>query len=189
MSHNKVLQLSQAALIAALAYVGFQFLRIDIPVGDERTAIHLGNTMVVLGALLLGKWGGFAGAVGLTLADLTSGYATTAPKTFILKLIMGFVASFVSRKIYHIDRETNIKKQTRIALVASIAALGLNVILDPLAGYLYKTYVFGIPQDISLTIAKISSLATLVNTIVSTMAVVIIWPALSHALEKSNHSL
>ena len=85
MSHKKILQIVQGALIAALAYVGFQFLRIDIPVGTERTAIHLGNTFVVIGALLLGGWGGFAGAMGLTLADLTSGYVTSAPKTFLLK--------------------------------------------------------------------------------------------------------
>ena len=89
MSHKKILQIVQGALIAALAYVGFQFLRIDIPVGTERTAIHLGNTFVVIGALLLGGWGGFAGAMGLTLADLTSGYVTSAPKTFLLKMIIG----------------------------------------------------------------------------------------------------
>ena len=46
MEHKRILQLTQCALIAALAYVGFQFLRIDIPVGTERTAIHLGNTFV-----------------------------------------------------------------------------------------------------------------------------------------------
>ena len=40
MEHKRILQLTQCALIAALAYVGFQFLRIDIPVGTERTAIH-----------------------------------------------------------------------------------------------------------------------------------------------------
>ena len=57
MEHRKILTLTQCALIAALAYVGFQFLRIDIPVGTERTAIHLGNAFVVLGALLLGGWG------------------------------------------------------------------------------------------------------------------------------------
>ena len=73
------LRLTQAAMIAALAYIGFQFLRIDIPVGPERTAFHLGNTFVVLGALMLGGgWGGAAGAIGLTLADLTSGYVTSA---------------------------------------------------------------------------------------------------------------
>ena len=49
---NSSLRLTQAAMIAALAYIGFQFLRIDIPVGPERTAFHLGNTFVVLGALL-----------------------------------------------------------------------------------------------------------------------------------------
>ena len=64
MENKNVNRLTQCAMIAALAYVGFQFLRIDIPVGTERTAIHLGNTMVVLGALLLGSWGGFAGAHG-----------------------------------------------------------------------------------------------------------------------------
>ena len=101
MEHKRILQLTQCALIAALAYVGFQFLRIDIPVGTERTAIHLGNTFVVLGALLLGGWGGFAGALGLTMADLTSGYLTSAPKTFLLKLVIGLIATLVSRKFFH----------------------------------------------------------------------------------------
>ena len=93
MEHKKILTLTQCALIAALAYVGFQFLRIDIPVGTERTAIHLGNTFVVIGALLLGGWGGFAGAMGLTMADLTSGYITSAPKTFLLKLAIGLITT------------------------------------------------------------------------------------------------
>ena len=55
MSTNKNLtkKLAQAALLAALAYVGFQFFRIDIPVGTERTAFHFGNAFVVLAALLL----------------------------------------------------------------------------------------------------------------------------------------
>ena len=95
MEHKKILQLTQCALIAALAYVGFQFLRIDIPVGTERTAIHLGNTFVVIGALLLGGWGGFAGAMGLTMADLTSGYITSAPKTFLLKLAIGLITTLL----------------------------------------------------------------------------------------------
>ena len=151
MSHKKTLQIVQGALIAALAYVGFQFLRIDIPVGTERTAIHLGNTFVVIGALLLGGWGGFAGAMGLTLADLTSGY----------------------------------KAQTKIALIAAIASLGCNVILDPLVGYFYKTYIFGIPQDLSATLAKIGSVTTLVNTIASSIFVFVIWPALYSALGKT----
>ena len=185
MSHKKILQIVQGALIAALAYVGFQFLRIDIPVGTERTAIHLGNTFVVIGALLLGGWGGFAGAMGLTLADLTSGYVTSAPKTFLLKMIIGLIATYVSRRVFHIEKEPGIKAQTKIALIAAIASLGCNVILDPLVGYFYKTYIFGIPQDLSATLAKIGSVTTLVNTIASSIFVFVIWPALYSALVKT----
>ena len=185
MEHKRILQLTQCALIAALAYVGFQFLRIDIPVGTERTAIHLGNTFVVVGALLLGGWGGFAGALGLTMADLTSGYVTSAPKTFLLKLVIGLIATLVSRKIFHIVKEPGVKAQAKIALFSAIAALGLNVVLDPLFGYFYKTYIFGIPQDLSAALAKIDSAATLVNTVVSTVLVFILWPALYTALAKT----
>ncbi len=171
MEHKRILQLTQCALIAALAYVGFQFLRIDIPVGTERTAIHLGNTFVVLGALLLGGWGGFAGALGLTMADLTSGYLTSAPKTFLLKLVIGLIATLVSRKFFHIEKEPGVKGQAKIALLSSAAALGVNVFLDPLFGYFYKAYIFGIPQDLSAALAKIGSATTLVNAVASTLLV------------------
>ena len=185
MEHKKTLKLTQCALIAALAYVGFQFLRIDIPVGTERTAIHLGNTFVVIGALLLGGWGGFAGAMGLTMADLTSGYITSAPKTFILKLVIGLITTLVARKLFHIEKEPGIKAQTKIALCASAASLGCNVVLDPLFGYFYKAYIFGIPQDLSAALAKIGSATTLVNAVASTIMVFLLWPALYTALARS----
>ena len=177
--------LVMCAQIAALAYVGFQFLRFDIPVGTERTAIHLGNTFVVLGALLLGGWGGLAGAIGLTIADLTSGYVTSAPTTFLLKLIMGLIATLISRKVFHIDRETSVKGQTKIAAFSAIAALGCNVVFDPLIGYFYKTYVIGMPQDFSATLAKIGAGTTLVNAVMSSIFVVVIWPALYAALTRA----
>ncbi len=186
MKNKNLMRLTQCALIAALAYVGFQLLRIDIPVGTERTAVHMGNTFVVLGALLVGGvWGGLAGGLGLTIADLTSGYVTSAPKTFILKMIMGLIAGFVSQKIMHKEQKHTPKEQTKVALVSSIVALGVNVVLDPLFGYFYKTYLFGIPQDMAATLAKIGSAASLVNAIISTAVVTVIWPALYAALKKS----
>ena len=154
MEHKKILRLTQCALIAALAYVGFQFLRIDIPVGTERTAIHLGNTFVVIGALLLGGWGGFA-------------------------------TTLVARKFFHIEKEPGIKAQTRIALCASAVSLGCNVVLDPLFGYFYKAYIFGIPQDLSAALSKIGSATTLVNAVASTVMVFLLWPALYTALARS----
>ena len=185
MEHKKILTLTQCALIAALAYVGFQFLRIDIPVGTERTAIHLGNTFVVIGALLLGGWGGFAGAMGLTMADLTSGYITSAPKTFLLKLAIGLITTLVARKFFHIEKEPGIKAQTRIALCASAVSLGCNVVLDPLFGYFYKAYIFGIPQDLSAALSKIGSATPRVNAVASTARVFLLWPALDTALARS----
>ncbi|MBQ6663672.1 MAG: ECF transporter S component [Firmicutes bacterium] len=182
---KKTLKIVECALIVALSYIGFQFLRVDIPVGTERTAIHLGNTFVVLGSLLLGGWGGFAGAMGLTIADLTSGYVTSAPKTFILKLVIGLLATLVSRKFFKIEREHSVKAQTRIAAIAAAVSLGVNIVLDPLFGYFYKAYIFGIPQDLSATLSKIGSVTTLVNAVISTILVFVLWPALYSALSKA----
>ena len=59
--------LAMAAMFAALCYIGFTFFKIDIPVGMEKTAFHLGNVFCVLAALFLGGfWGGMAGAIGMT---------------------------------------------------------------------------------------------------------------------------
>ena len=50
--------IAQAALCAALCYVGATFIKIDIPVGTERTMFHFGNVFCVLAALLIGgEWG------------------------------------------------------------------------------------------------------------------------------------
>ncbi len=40
--------IAQAALCAALCYVGATFIKIDIPVGTERTMFHFGNVFCVL---------------------------------------------------------------------------------------------------------------------------------------------
>ena len=141
-----------AALMAALCYIGFAFFRIDIPVGSEKTAFHLGNVFCVLAALLLGGfWGGMSGAVGMTIADLTSGYVTSAPKTFLLKLCIGLVAGFVAHKIFRISKEDSRKVALPVATAVScFAGMAFNVVADPVVGYFYKTYVLGVPQQAAL---------------------------------------
>ena len=59
-------------LMAALCYVAFTFLKIPIPTfGGDMVALHIGNAFCVLAALLLGGfYGGLAGALGMTIADL-----------------------------------------------------------------------------------------------------------------------
>lgn len=184
---QKTARITQAALFAALAYIGFQFFKIDVPVGPEKTAFHLGNVFVVLGALLLGgSWGGIAGAIGLTIADLTSGYVTSAPKTFLLKLCIGLITGFVAHHIFHITASgTSKKKITAATITACISGMVFNIIADPLVGYAYKYYLFGIPQDIAEALAKMSALTTSVNAILTVIASTILYTALRPILAKS----
>ena len=49
---NPVLRLCVIGLMAALAYVSFTYLKINIPTPGGYTAFHLGNTFDVLAALL-----------------------------------------------------------------------------------------------------------------------------------------
>lgn len=183
---DRVKRLAYAALFAALAYIGFQFFRFDLTVGSEKTAFHLGNTFVVLAALFLGgTWGGMAGAIGLTIADFTSGYVTSAPKTFFLKLCIGLIVGLVAHTICHISRAQSSKKILRTAIIAAICGMAFNFVADPLVGYFYKKYLFGLPQDIAKTLAKLSSLTTGVNAILSVIFAVILYSALRPALEKS----
>lgn len=132
-------KLAQAGLLAALCYIGFAFFKIDIPVGPEKTAFHLGNVFCVLAALLLGGyWGGLAGAIGMTIADLTTAYVTSAPKTFLLKLCIGLIVGLVAHKIFHLSKEHSVKYVTGVTILASACGMAFNVVADPLVGYFYK---------------------------------------------------
>lgn len=177
-----------AALMAALCYIGFSCFRIDIPVGSEKTAFHLGNVFCVLAALLIGGfWGGMSGAVGMTIADLTSGYVTSAPKTFVLKLCIGLVSGFVAHKVFHISKDTARRVSLPIATVlSSLAGMAFNVVADPVVGYFYKTYVLGVPQDAAAIWAKMGAVTTLVNAIVAVIVATVFYLALRPALKRSN---
>ena len=188
---NSTRKIVLAALMAALCYIGFAFFRIDIPVGSEKTAFHLGNVFCVLAALLLGGfWGGMSGAVGMTIADLTTGYVTSAPKTFLLKLCIGLITGLVAHKIFHISKEAERKVPLPVATVlSSLAGMAFNVVADPVVGYFYKTYVLGVPQDAAAIWAKMGAVTTLVNAIVAVITSAIFYLALRPALKKNRLSV
>lgn len=183
---SDVRRLAMAGLLAALCYIGFAFFKIDIPVGPEKTAFHFGNVFCVLAALLLGGyWGGLAGAVGMTIGDLTTSYVTSAPKTFLLKLCIGLITGLVAHKLLKLSREHSAKYVTGATIAASVCGMAFNVVADPLVGYYYKTYLLGVPQDIASTLAKIATLTTGVNAIVAVIASTIFYLALRPALKKA----
>ena len=181
-----VKKLAQAGLLAALCYIGFAFFKIDIPVGPEKTAFHLGNVFCVLAALLLGGyWGGLAGAIGMTIADLTTAYVTSAPKTFLLKLCIGLIVGLVAHKIFQLSKEHSAKYVTGVTILASACGMAFNVVADPLVGYFYKMYLLGVPQDISKALAKISTVTTGVNAIIAVICASVFYLALRPALKKA----
>ena len=183
---EKLLRVTQAGLLAALCYIGFAFFKLDIPVGTSSTAFHLGNVFCVLAALLLGGfWGGLAGAVGMTIGDLTTIYVTSAPKTFILKFCIGLIVGLVAHKIFHLVKCTDKGKIIGVTVFASVCGMAFNVVADPLVGYLYKTYLLGVPQDITKALLKIAQLTTSVNAVVAVVCASIFYLALRPALKKA----
>ena len=139
----------------------------------------------MLAALLLGgTWGGLSGAVGLTLADLTSGYVTSAPKTFFLKLCIGLIVGFIAHRIAKINESKDKKYIFRWSVLASVAGLGFNVIADPVVGYFYKQYILGQPQEVASVLAKWSTMTTFVNAVVSTILVAVVYNAMRPILIK-----
>lgn len=187
--NNQTLRkLCMAALFAALCYIGFTYCKIDIPVGGEKTAFHLGNVFCVLAALFLGGfWGGMAGAVGMTIADLTTAYVTSAPKTFVLKLCIGLITGFIAHKVFHLSRDEQRKVTLPVATVVSCAGgMAFNVVADPVVGYFYKTYVLGIPQQAANIWVKMGAVTTAVNAVVAVIAATVFYLALRPALKRSN---
>lgn len=179
--------IAQAALCAALCYVGATFIKIDIPVGTERTMFHFGNVFCVLAALLLGgAWGGLAGAVGMTISDLTTAYVTSAPKTFFLKLCIGLIVGFVAHKLFKLSKEHSVKYVTIATVVSSICGMLFNVVADPVVGYFYKTYLLGVPQDLAKALAKVGAVTTSVNAVIAVIVASIIYLALRPVMKKSD---
>lgn len=182
MNHKKqtILKLTQTALLAALCFVSFTFLQIKIPVGSDATSLHIGNAFCVLAALLLGGlYGGLAGAIGMTIADILDPiYIVGAPKTFVLKLCIGLIVGLVAHKYAKINESNNKAYIFRWSLIATIAGLAFNVVADPLVGFFYKQYILGQPQELAQALAKMSAITTFVNAVVSTILVVILYNVL-----------
>ena len=148
--NEKVYKIVVTGLMAALCYVAFTYLKIPIPTfGGDMVALHIGNAFCVLAALLLGGgYGGLAGSLGMTIADLIDpAYVTSAPKTFVLKLCIGLVTGFIAHRIAHITENHDNKYVFKWTVVSSIAGLGFNVIMDPIAGFFYKNYILGVESS------------------------------------------
>lgn len=91
MRDTKLQKFTRYAMLVALTTV--MTMVIQIPSPATNGYVNLGDVVVFLGALMLGKKGGFiVGSVGSSMADLLLGYAHYAPITFIVKGLEGYIA-------------------------------------------------------------------------------------------------
>lgn len=94
---SRIRLLVMTGLFAALGCVATMVLQVPSPTGGY---MNLGDTVVILGAYLLGPvWGAVAGGVGPALADLLSGYPMYVPATLVIKAVIGVVAAVLYRAL------------------------------------------------------------------------------------------
>ncbi|MEG0215874.1 MAG: ECF transporter S component [Hungatella sp.] len=185
---EKVYKIVITGLMAALCYVAFTFLKIPIPTfGGDMVALHIGNAFCVLAALLLGgTYGGLAGALGMTIADLLDPvYITSAPKTFILKFCIGLITGLIAHKIAKITEEHDRAYLFKWTLISSVTALGFNVIMDPIVGYFYKNYILGIESSAAKIMSTWAAGVTFINAIAGTIVVMVVYLAVRPVLKKA----
>ncbi len=187
MRNNNIMKLTLAGMFAAMAFVCFSYLRIEIPMGGGLTGkIYIGHTFIILSALLLGaKYGALSGAIGLTLADILAGYTTSAPPTFLAKFILGWTVAFVAHKIYNLAAETSTGKTIRIVLTAAIIGSVVNVITEPIIRYSFKYFILGVPHQIAYLSAVNCGISMAISGVFSVVLTVFLYKALVNSVLKN----
>lgn len=89
--------LTICAMCIALTYVATAFINIRLPIQANGGLVHLGNVPLFVAAVIFGKKTGcIAGAVGMGLFDLLSGWVMWAPFTFVIVGLMGLVVGLIT---------------------------------------------------------------------------------------------
>ncbi len=147
--------LTKIAIMAALVCVA-TFL-IKIPSLNGYT--HIGDSMVIISALILGKKkGALAAGLGASLCDLLSGYMQYIIPTFLIKSIMVL--------------ETLINKTKFAFFISSI----IGCVFQIFAYSLVETMLYGFP----------AALASIPANIIQSIVGIVLATILASVLEKSN---
>ena len=181
-----VQKISIIGIMAALSFVAYEFFRIPNVLGTG-SSFHLGNTFTALTALLLdGVSGGLAGAIGLALADILAGDPGYAVTTFVLKFLIGITCGAVAHKVFKLrDLDRHSSGYLVKVIVAAGSGLLLNVFTDPFLGYFRNVYIFGQEYTVAQALTKIAGGVTFVNSVASTVCVVLLYLALRPALDRA----
>lgn len=99
-SASKTKMLIIHALFIAFTLAATMFINIRLPFMGNGGLIHLGNVPLFIAAFVYGrKTGAIAGAFGMGLFDLISGWTVWAPFTFVIVGAMGYVAGLIAERM------------------------------------------------------------------------------------------
>jgi uncharacterized membrane protein len=91
-SKSKIRDMVETALLISLVFVATAFINIKLPILSSGGLVHLGTGMLFISAIVFGKEkAAIAGAIGMAIFDLSSGWALWAPFTFVVRGAMGYV--------------------------------------------------------------------------------------------------
>ena len=120
---NKTFQLVINAMFVALTFAATWLINIRLPLIGSGGLIHMGNVPLFIGGMLFGrKTGAIAGAFGMALFDLMSGWTAWAPFTFIIVGAMGYVVGYIAEKKPFKHAMTN--NVTSVVLATIIKVVG-----------------------------------------------------------------
>ena len=184
--NKNLLRLTYAGLMAALCYVGYAVFP---AINAGGTKIHIGNAFVVLGALFLGGlYGGLAGAVGLTIADILGGFAASAPRTFICKLVIGLIVGLLAHKIAKLSQNHPRTYIVKWSVIATVAGLGFNCVFEPSLKYVWYTFLTPDADKAASAIkalVAVTTYATLINAAINSVIAIVAYLALRPVLYRA----
>lgn len=97
--HTNISILALNGMFIALTLIATAYINVKLPITSNGGLIHLGNVPLFVAAILFGrKTGAIAGAFGMGLFDLLSGWTLWAPFTFVIVGLMGYVIGFITEK-------------------------------------------------------------------------------------------
>lgn len=133
---NGTLKIVLIALMTAMVCISTMF--ISVPVPATNGYIHLGDSMIFFGVLLLGwKWGAVASGVGSALADLLLGYAHYVPITLVVKYLMA-----VAMGVF-IDYAIKKGAKDKMIKVAELFGMVIGGVVMILGYYLAASFMIG----------------------------------------------
>lgn len=117
MEEKKILSTKELVLMAlmiALVYLTGSIIKVPSVGGF----VHIGDSMVFLSVVVLGKKkGALASAFGMLLVDVLGGYLMWAPFTFVIKGVMAYIVGVIIEKIGGKNAFESFKKEYIIAFV------------------------------------------------------------------------